>query len=1059
MAMNMWEFKVLLIHANSTLDTLIPPNLSIISAVLKQAGITVKLFDTTFYKTRAFTGDDARVRTLQVKETNFEDLGITLNTTDMYDDFIKMVKEYNPDLIGLSAVELTYSFGLKLLKRLRFENIRTPTIVGGIHATLSSEEVLNEKCVDYVCIAEGEFALKELCEALRDNKDDSNIMNIWVKKNGSIIKNPIRPPVSLEDLPFQDWDIFDKRRLYKPMGGKIRKTGCFELNRGCPYSCTYCCNEFFHKMYNYKHYRERSVRKFIDEVKLMKEKYGLEYIYVSAESFLSTNEVRFGEFIKLWKEEINLPFWVETRPESVTEERVKLLEQAGCASISVGVESGSPEIRKTLNRHMTNQQVIDAFKALKKTNLRVGANSILGFPGETREQVFETIELNRQINVDNCMIHVFNPYRGTKLFDICVEKGYISKDTLGGDYRADAMLEMPQLSKEEIMGLQRTFSLYVKFPKERWPEIKIAERFDEVGNMKFEELKKEFTEKYFSDIPKLNTTLNLKRNILLNPGPATTSDSVKMAQVVPDICPREKEFGELISFVRSHLLKVVNANPEHYSCVLFGGSGTLGVEAVISSVVPLSGKLLIINNGSYGQRQKEIAEVYSIPFYDWKIDSRELPNLDELAKLIDSEKFTHLSFVHHETTTGLLNPFEQIVSLAKSRGLDVIADTVSSYAGVPIDLSAVPADFIVSTSNKCIQGMAGITFVIGRKDKIEQSKFIKRALYVNLYEQYLYMDKQNQFRFTPPVQTLYALKQAIIEFFKEGGIENRYARYSKNWEVLIKGLEKLNLQWLLPKWFQSKILVSVDYPNSPYFDFNKLHDRLYEKGFTIYPGKIGEYNTFRISTLGDISSKDISNFLSELEKVLSEMNVLQTMKFDWKTVWEHKGSIVTENVKELDGFESANINPLDFASRITSALDIKPNDKVLEVGCGAGMIAQHLSCKYVGVDYSKHLIDKHKMILGNEVYVAEACKLPFPDKSFDKVFCFSIFQYFPNKEYAQMAISEMKRVSKGLVFIGDLPETSHSKDHLCYSRSEFNGIISEGYYNPVRFNVLINGEK
>lgn len=494
----MKEFKVLLIQANSTLDTLIPPNLAVISACLKQAGLQVKLFDTTFYKTRGFTGDDARVRTLQVRETSFDDMGIHLNTTDMYDDFMKMAKEYKPDIVGLSAVELTYPFGIEFLRRLRKEGFKTPTIVGGIHATICPEGVLNEGCVDFVCVGEGEYAFVELCEALRDGKDATNIRNIWAKRNGKIMKNPVRPPADMETLPFQDWSIFDERRIYKPMGGKIRRTGCFELNRGCPFSCTYCCNEFLHRLYNYKNYRERSVKRFIEEAKYMKEKYNLEYVYVAAEAFLSTKMERILEFVKEWKEKINLPFWFETRPESVTEEKAKLLESAGCVMVSIGLESGDPEIRKMLNRRMTDEQIINAFKALRKTNMRTCVNNIIGFPDETREQVFRTIEVNRKISVDNLMVHVFNPYQGTTLYDVCVKKGYISPGTLGGDYRADAMLKMPQLSQDEIMGLQRTFALYVRLPKNRWPEIKIAEKFDDEGNRKFDELKEEYTKKFLS---------------------------------------------------------------------------------------------------------------------------------------------------------------------------------------------------------------------------------------------------------------------------------------------------------------------------------------------------------------------------------------------------------------------------------------------------------------------------------------------------------------------------------------------------------------------------------
>lgn len=494
----MENFKILLIHANSTLDTMIPPNLAIMNAFLKRAGIQVKLFDTTFYMTRKKTGDDARVNTLQVKETNFEDLGIYLYETDMYDDFIKTVREYNPDLIGLSAVSLTYPFGIKLLKKLRQERITTPTIVGGVHVTVSPNEVIAEDCVDYICVAEGEQALVELCEALRDNKETINIKNIWAKKNDQIFKNEIRPPIDINDLPFQDWSIFDERRIYKPMGGKIRRVGSFELDRGCPYSCSYCSNHFWNTIYKRKYYRKKDLRKFIDEVKHMKEKYNLEYVYLASETFLASSNERFKEFVRLWKEEINLPFWCQTRPETVTEERVKMLKDSGMHSIGIGLESGSPEIRKILNRLMTNKQIINAFEIFKKLDVRVGVNNIIGIPGETREHVFETIELNRIIDAKNIMTHIFNAYQGTPLYEECVKKGYLSPNQRGGDYRQDYVLNIPGLTKEEVLGLQRTFALYVKMPKERWLEIKRAEKFDEEGNRIFEKLKKEYTEKYLN---------------------------------------------------------------------------------------------------------------------------------------------------------------------------------------------------------------------------------------------------------------------------------------------------------------------------------------------------------------------------------------------------------------------------------------------------------------------------------------------------------------------------------------------------------------------------------
>ena len=187
---------------------MIPPNLAIISAFIKRANIDVKLFDTTFYKTRGKTGDDARVDTLQVKETNFEDLGIQLNEGDMHEDFMKVVEDYEPDLIGLSAVSLTYLMGIDLLKKLKKNDIKIPTIVGGIHATVSPEEVINEDCVNYICVGEGEQALVELCESLRDKKDTKGIKNIWAKKNGQIYRNELRLPIDINSLPFQKFHTF-----------------------------------------------------------------------------------------------------------------------------------------------------------------------------------------------------------------------------------------------------------------------------------------------------------------------------------------------------------------------------------------------------------------------------------------------------------------------------------------------------------------------------------------------------------------------------------------------------------------------------------------------------------------------------------------------------------------------------------------------------------------------------------------------------------------------------------------------------------------------------------
>ncbi|MBN4049051.1 B12-binding domain-containing radical SAM protein, partial [archaeon AH-315-M20] len=498
MSGNNRKFKVLLVHANTSMDTLIPPALATLSACLKRPWNDVKLFDTTFYNTRGFTGDDARVRTLQVKETNFSDLGIHFESTDMIEDFVKVVEEYKPDLIGVSVVEVTFNMSMDLINAVKSIKPDIKVIFGGAFPMTAPERTIDEKNIDIVCIGEAENAFVELCEKLKNKQDYTKILNLWVKKDGKVYKNKIGNLINVDDLPYQDWEIFDKRRIYKPMSGTIGRTGCFELTRGCVYSCTFCINELLNRVHNHKSYREKSIPKFIDEVKYFKDKYKIEYVYILAEMFLPTTKQRIRDFSRLWKEEVGLPFWCQVRVEGVDEENARLLEEAGCSSITAGIESGNEEFRKkVIHRMMSNQKLIDAFIILKKTKMQISGNSIIGFPGETREQIFDTIEINRKINLNNIMVHAFNPYRGTSLFDLSVEKGYIAANHVAGDYRSDFTLNMPHISKEEILGLHRTFAMYVKFSKEIWPEIKIAEKFDEEGNKKFEELSTIFKKRFF----------------------------------------------------------------------------------------------------------------------------------------------------------------------------------------------------------------------------------------------------------------------------------------------------------------------------------------------------------------------------------------------------------------------------------------------------------------------------------------------------------------------------------------------------------------------------------
>jgi 2-aminoethylphosphonate-pyruvate transaminase len=361
---------------------------------------------------------------------------------------------------------------------------------------------------------------------------------------------------------------------------------------------------------------------------------------------------------------------------------------------------------------------------------------------------------------------------------------------------------------------------------------------------------------------------SVRREVLLNPGPATTSDTVKYAQVASDICPREKEFGTVMAWICRELTALV-ADPAAYETVIFGGSGTAADEAMVSSCVPENGHILIVSNGSYGTRLTKIAAVYKL---NYTIFESPFYKAIDVAKLEDEFKtsiYTHLGIVYHETTTGLLNPLDIIGPLAKKYHMVTIVDAVSAYAGIPMDLAKLGIDFMASTSNKNIQGMAGIGFVICNKIELEKTKNIPmRNYYLNLYDQYANFVKTGQTRFTPPVQTLYALRQAILET-KQETVERRYQRYTDCWRILTIAIKKCNLKMLVPESDQSHLITAILDPESPQYDFDQLHDLARDYGFTIYPGKLGKINTFRIANIGDIQPEEMIVFTKTLEQYIN----------------------------------------------------------------------------------------------------------------------------------------------------------------------------------------------
>lgn len=491
------DFKVLLVYSNAMMDNMIPLNISYLSACLKSEGFDVRLFDTTFYKTADRSADEHRMSNLQVRPFDYSDYKVALKTTNMFEDFIETVSDYKPDLIGLSVVEATYELGLSLIRKASY--LKIPTVVGGIHAIFSADEIILEDCVDMVCVGEGEETLIELCSRMRDGRDYSDVKNLWVKKDGIIQKNPLRKLVELDSLPFQDFTIYEEARFYRPMQGKILKMAPVEIDRGCPYTCAYCCSgsiaERFRKEGRW--YRRKSIIRVMDEINFQIAKHRLNYLYFVSDTFLAMSDKEFNEFCSLYKQ-IMLPFWFNTRPETVTESRISRLEEINCHRVSIGLESGDEDFRrKTLKRGLSNKRIIECFKILEKSKIGVSVNNIIGFPQETREQIFKTIELNRQIKADAISVFMFSPYRGTPLRETAVREGYIKSNAMAPDPCVDYILDMPHMSRAEVKGLLRTFPLYVRLPSSYSEKIKKAELFNEEGNRAFEELSKIYRKEFF----------------------------------------------------------------------------------------------------------------------------------------------------------------------------------------------------------------------------------------------------------------------------------------------------------------------------------------------------------------------------------------------------------------------------------------------------------------------------------------------------------------------------------------------------------------------------------
>ncbi len=354
--------------------------------------------------------------------------------------------------------------------------------------------------------------------------------------------------------------------------------------------------------------------------------------------------------------------------------------------------------------------------------------------------------------------------------------------------------------------------------------------------------------------------------LLLTPGPLSTTKSVK-ATMLRDWCTWDDTYNRIVQDIRSRLVALATPEPG-YTAVLMQGSGTFSVEATLGSVVPRKGKILVIANGHYGDRIGLITQVLGIPTLLLDFGEVGFPDLERVESALTSHPdVTHVAVVHCETTTGMLNPVADIGRLVKAHGKTTIVDAMSSFGGIPMDASAIGADYLISSANKCIQGVPGFGFVIARRQDLEECEGRARSLSLDLFQQWREMEsKAGKWRYTSPTHVVRAFAQALSELDEEGGVAARHARYAENHRVLVEGMEELGFRCLLPESCRSPIITSFLNPPHPDFSFKSFYSRLKSEGFVIYPGKVTHADTFRIGNIGNVFPEDMKRLVRAVRK-------------------------------------------------------------------------------------------------------------------------------------------------------------------------------------------------
>lgn len=359
---------------------------------------------------------------------------------------------------------------------------------------------------------------------------------------------------------------------------------------------------------------------------------------------------------------------------------------------------------------------------------------------------------------------------------------------------------------------------------------------------------------------------------LLTPGPLTTTETVKKV-MMDDHCTWDTDYKSITQKIRRDLLKLAHVSEEEYTTVLMQGSGTFGVESVLTSAVGKEEKLLIVANGAYGERMEDMAKHAGMKYTILNFKYNESPNPEVIAAELERDgEITHVAMVHSETTSGIVNELETIARVVKQYGKVFIVDAMSSFGGMEIHVGDLGIDYIVSSANKCLQGVPGFSFIICRRSEIEKCKGKAVSLSLDLYEQWKGMEKDGKWRFTSPTHVVLAFAKAMEELEEEGGIAARYSRYSENNRLLIEKMGEMGFKSYVDEEHQGPIITTFFYPENTAFDFNEMYDFIKERGYAIYPGKLTDEETFRLGNIGEIYKEDIEKLCDIFAEFIASKN-------------------------------------------------------------------------------------------------------------------------------------------------------------------------------------------